>query len=254
MFDKELQVAKDIALMAGKIMLEYFDGDQQKEHKDDGTDVTIADKKINSMAIEELTKHFDYGIVGEEESTAEYGDGYRWFCDPIDGTKAFVMGVPTSMFSLGLVIDGQPVLGVAYSPFLDKLYYGVRGNGSYCNDKKLQVSKESGLEGNFVAITSHLEDVMQDPIYVENLIKMGARPNSFCGAVYKGCLVASGKFVGYSEPGTHAHDVAAIQVIIEEAGGKVTGLDGKPFDYTKPFRGVIASNEIVHEEILRALK
>lgn len=253
MFDKELQVAKNIALMAGKIMNEYFDGDQQKEHKADGSEVTIADTKINRMAIEELTKHFDYGIVGEEESTAEYGDGYRWFCDPIDGTKAFVMGIPTSMFSLGLVIDGQPVLGVTYDPCQDKLYYGVRGEGSYCNNKKLRVSSE-GLEGNFVGITSHLENVLQNPDYVKNLLNMGAKPNSSCGAVYKGCLVASGKFVGYSESGTHAHDIAAIQVIIEEAGGKVTGLDGKPLDYTKPFRGVVASNGITHEQILEALK
>lgn len=253
MFDKELQVAKNVAYLAGKIMLEYFDGDLQKEHKDDGTDVTIADKKINSMAIEELTKHFDYGIVGEEESTAEYGDGYRWFCDPIDGTKAFVMGVPTSMFSLGLVIDGQPVLGVAYSPFLDKLYYGVKGQGSFCNGSKIHVSKD-GLKGHFVAVNSKLDDIVDNPSYVKKLLDSGARPHSICGAVYNGCLVASGRFVGYSEPRTHAHDVAAIQVIIEEAGGKVTGPDGKSFDYTKPFRGLVASNGVVHEEILRALK
>lgn len=252
MFDKELQVAKNVAYLAGKIMLEYFDGDQQREHKDDGTEVTIADKKINSMAIEELTKHFDYGIVGEEESTAEYGSGYRWFCDPIDGTKAFVMGVPTSTFSLGLVIDGKPVLGVAYSPFLDKLYTAVKGQGSFCNGEPIKVS-EDDLNGHFVAVNSKLEDIVENPGYVKNLLNAGARPHSICGAVYNGCLVASGRFVGYSEPRTHAHDVAAIEVIIEEAGGKVTGLDGKPFDYTKPFRGLVASNGIVHDQILQAL-
>lgn len=253
MYEKELQIAKNVAHLAGKIMLEYFDGDQQKEDKDDGTEVTIADKKINSMVIEELTKHFDYGIVGEEESTAEYGDGYRWFCDPIDGTKAFVMGVPTAMFSLGLVQDGQPILGVTYNPFLDKLFYAVKNGGSFCNDEKLKVSDED-LNGSFVAVTSRVEEVAKNPGFVNNLSKSGAKPNSFSGAVYKSCLVAAGKFVAYSEPGTHAHDVAAIQVIIEEAGGKVTGLDGKSFDYTKPFRGVVVSNGKVHQQVLEALR
>ncbi len=107
MYTQELDVAKKISKQSGTIMLEYFDGDQQRKMKQDGSPVTVADTAINAMVIAELSKAFPGDIViGEEESTGGYGLGRRWFCDPIDGTKAFTWGVPTAMFSLGLVVDG----------------------------------------------------------------------------------------------------------------------------------------------------
>src|SRR5437868_351607 len=103
-YSKELNAANEIAFKAGKIMLEYFDGDQQVDTKSDNSPVTIADKLINSMVIEELAKHFpEDGVIGEEESTTDYGPGRKWFCDPIDGTIGYIWGTPTSMFSLALV-------------------------------------------------------------------------------------------------------------------------------------------------------
>lgn len=250
MFDKELEIAKNLAYLAGKIMLEYFDGDQQKEHKVDGSEVTIADKKINRMVIEELDKHFSDGIIGEEESTAGYGGGRRWFCDPIDGTKAYVQGLPTATFSLALVVEGKPVLGTVYDPFLDRLYYGQKGQGSFCNDKKLRVSAEN-IDGNFVGINNHFEKIIKDPKYFEMLVEMGAKTTPIHGTVYKGTLVARGKFVGFIEPGTNAHDVAAIQVIVEEAGGKITGVNGEILDYSQPFKHAIVSNGLVHDQLIQ---
>src|ERR1700733_14684688 len=103
-FKKELEVATAIAKEAGVIMLKYFEDDQQVELKKDKTHVTIAENLINSLAIERLSKAFpDDGIIGEEESTSDYGMGRKWFCDPIDGTAAYVRSTPTAMFSLALV-------------------------------------------------------------------------------------------------------------------------------------------------------
>lgn len=251
-YEKELLVAKTIAKQAGLIMRKYFNGDQQVEHKEDGSPVTIADKQINRLAIEELKKHFDDGVIGEEEVTAEYGMGRRWFCDPIDGTKAFVWGLPTAMFSLGLVIDGTPVLGVAYDPFLDMLYEAVSGGGSYCNGEHLRVSSKE-LAGGYVAVTSSIEKLIKQPEHAERLIKAGARLVTFSGAVYKSCLVARGRLVGYIEGGVNAHDMAAVQVIVEEAGGKVTGFDGVKLNYAKPFKAAIVSNGIGHEQLVRCV-
>jgi fructose-1,6-bisphosphatase/inositol monophosphatase family enzyme len=248
-FDRELQIAKVLALQAGEIMLAHFDGDQQVEIKKDNTPVTIADKLINDLVIEGLSKEFpDDGIIGEEKSTAEYGMGRKWLCDPIDGTKAYVCGVPTSMFSLGLVIDGRPVLGVAYDPFLKKLYRAVVGEGSFCNDKKLQVSSLP-LKGSIVAVTSTAEKMKTLP-YIDTLQKEGARLASFSGALYKGTLVARGKFSAYLEGGVNAHDMAALELFVTEAGGKVTSLAGKQLDYSKPFKGAIVSNGVVHQKIV----
>lgn len=253
MYEDELRIAKNIAKLAGDIMLEYFDGDQQLDHKADGSVVTIADTKINSLVIEELSKHFNDGVIGEEESTTEYGLGRKWFCDPIDGTKAFVIGVPTAMFSLALVIDGKPTMGVAYDPFLDRLYWATREEGSYCNDKKLQVANKD-IAGNYIMVTSNVEKTLEEASQVKKLAELKAKATSLPGAVFKSCLVALGRAVGYVEAEVNAHDMAAVEVIVEEAGGLVTGYDGKKLDYSKPFKGAVVSNSKIHTEFIDCLK
>ena len=253
-YSRELEVAKAIAEKAGKTMLEYFDADQKMARKLDDSPVTIADTLVNTMVIQELKKAFpEDGVIGEEESTSDYGMGRMWFCDPIDGTKAYTWGVPTAMFSLGLVVDGIPVMGVAYDPFLDKLYSGVKGHGSVCNGQSLKVSSHD-LANGLIAVTSRVESISAGSKHVKYLLAGGARLITFNGAVYKATLVAKGRTAGYVEDGVNAFDVAAINVIVEEAGGKVTGLDGKPIDYSKPFKGVIVSNGVVHDDILKALR
>ncbi len=253
-YSKELEVAQAVARQAGVIMKKYFfSQDQDIKIKDDGSPVTIADTAINRMVIEELQKNFDDGIIGEEESTAEYGLGRRWFCDPIDGTKAFVWGVPTSMFSLGLVIDGVPQFGVIYDPYLDLFFWGAKGEGSYCNEQKLEV-KNATLSGERVAITSTAHRIIDKPELAKKLLAEKVDIVLCSGAVFKSSLVAKGKLVAYIEAGVGAHDMAAVQVIIEEAGGKVTGFGGELLNYSKPFKGAVVSNGIVHEQLIEMLK
>jgi len=249
-YSKELTVAKRIALRAGEIILEYFDGDQDMQKKEDGSPVTKADILVNELVITELSKSFpEDGIIGEEKSTTDYGLGRKWLCDPIDGTVGFVWGTPTAMFSLALVIDGVPVLGIAYDAFLKRMYEGVVEQGSFCNAVKLQVS-EKELPGGHVAVTSDVTKI-RSIAYVEKLQKAGAYLPVFSGAVYKSCLIARGKFEGYIEDGVGAHDMAAMQVIVGEAGGKITGIHGNRLDYSKPFKGAIVSNGKIHAELVK---
>ncbi len=250
-YKKELEIAKNIAKEAGPIMLKYFDADQEVKIKEDNSQVTIADKLINSLVIERLKNAFpEDGVIGEEESNTEYGTGRKWFCDPIDGTMAFIWGTPTAMFSLALVVDGTPALGVAYDPFLDRLYEAVVGQGSFCNGLPLKVSKK-GLEDGLIAVTSNINKIMKKPNHLVSLSEKGVRFAVFSGAVYKACLVAKGKAEAYIEDGVNAHDIAAVQVIVEEAGGKVTNKGGEKLDYTKPFKGALVSNKIVHDEMVK---
>lgn len=252
-YEKELQVARDIARKAGDIMLHYFDGDQQRVIKSDGSPVTIADTSINSLVIAELAKEFpEDGVIGEEESNTEYGMGRKWFCDPIDGTKAFTWGIPTAMFSLALVVDGRPVVGVAYDPFLNRMYTGIVGQGSSCNDQKLSVNND-GLDGGIVAMTSSVTEIVTNPVYVQKLRNAGSQLALFSGAVYKSVLVARAKTVGYFESKVNAHDMAAVEVIVAEAGGKVTGFAGEQLNYSKPFKGAVVSNGLVHDELLSSI-
>lgn len=249
-YKKELLVAKKIAYASGRVMRRYFlANDQGKEIKKDNSLVTVADKKINSLVIKEISRNFDDGVIGEEKSSTKYGMGRRWFCDPIDGTKAFVWGTPTAMFSLALVVDGKPVLGVAYDPFLDMLYEAVQGCGSYCNRKRIHVS-DKGLSGEHVAVTSSLRKVLKNFRPISSLIREGVRVATFSGAVYKACLVARGKFVGYFEAGVNAHDMAAVHVIVKEAGGKCTRYDGTEPDYSAPFKSAVISNRKVHKKLV----
>ena len=249
-YEKELLVAKEIASEAGKIMLHYFNKDQRVQIKTDGSPVTIADTTINKLVIEKLKTVFpDDGVIGEEESTTEYGKGRKWFCDPIDGTIGYTVGLPTAMFSLSLVIDGNATLGVAYDPFLKRLFYAVRGQGAFCNDKMLYVS-DTNLKNGAITITSNAHRIWDRSTIIDAIVYSTERVLCFNGAVYKSCLVATGNTVAYIEEGVNAHDMAAVHVIIEEAGGKVTGLDGKEYDYTKPFKGTIVSNGTVHDELV----
>ena len=252
-YEKEMVVAQDVARIAGKIMLEHFDGDQQTEYKEDGGPVTVADKKINSMVIDELTFKFpEYGVVGEEESTTGYGMGTKWFCDPIDGTIAYTWGVPTSMFSLGLVVDGEPQMGVAYDPYLDRMYTAVRGEGSFCNGDEIKVSDLS-LDKGIVATTADSKRISRGVPYIQSLAETSTHLATFSGAVYKATQVGKGRFVGYIEEMVNGHDMAAVELIVEEAGGKVTGLDGQKLNYIKPFKGAVVSNGKVHQELLDLL-
>ncbi len=249
-YTHELEAARSIAKKAGLVMLEYFDGDQQTEMKNDGSPVTVADKLINSMVIAELAKTFPADIViGEEESTGDYGMGRRWFCDPIDGTKAYTWGTPTAMFSLGLVVDGQPVMGVTYDPFLDKMYWAEIGHGAFCNDESLRVSSLN-LEKGILAIASNAREIRHELGWLDRIFEMNVQTATFSGAVYESVLAARGKFVGYTERLVNGHDMAAAQVIITEAGGRVTDMNGNAYDYSKPFKGTIVSNGVVHDELV----
>lgn len=251
-YSKELRVAKKLAKQAGKIMLKYFDADQSVEFKADRSVVTIADKLINDMVIDVLVKKFpEDGIIGEEKSTAEYGLGRKWFCDPIDGTAGYTYGVPTSAFSLGLVVDGKPMLGVTYDPYLKRLYYGIRGKGSFCNGKRLQVSGDDLKDGR-MGVTGGVKQLLALRC-LPLLIESGAKIACFSGAVSKCSLIARGRLVGYIE-NVCPHDIAASQVIVEEAGGIVTGMNGEVLDYSKPFNGALISNGKVHAQLLDIIK
>lgn len=241
-------MSASIAKEAGIIMRKYFEEDQQMERVVGKGPVTIADKMINSLVIERLKSAFPAdGVVGEEESTAEYGMGRRWVCDPIDGTAAYVWGVPTSMFSLALVIDGKPIVGVAYDPFLDRMYTGVVGEQSKCNGVPIKVSGKDLTTGVF-AVSGSVTSLNKSK-YFQRMIDDKVWMACFSGAVYKCCLIAQGKFVGHAD-GVNPHDIAASHVIVVGAGGKVTAFDGSELDYSKPFKGAIISNGVTHEKIM----
>ena len=250
-----LDFAKGLAYEAGDIMREYFDPKaQRKQIKPDGSPVTIADLEINRLVIRRVAEQFpNDGVVGEEESTDVYGsDKHLWVCDPIDGTAAFTWGVPTAMFSLAMLVYGRPEIGVAYEPVTDRLYWAVRGHGAYVNGKPIRVNADSLATGT-LAISSTMTDLYGNPYYQE-LYQRGVAMAPIYGTVFSAASIADGRLIGNITSSAKNHDIAAGQVIIDEAGGMITDLAGKPLDYTRPFKGFIISNGVVHDELLACVR
>ncbi len=255
-YDKELEFAQNLALEAGKVMLEWFKKGTTKEWKHDTTPVTEADIAINRMVIERIAASFPAdNVLGEEESA--HNGGFRtWVCDPIDGTVPFAHGLPISTFVIALVIDGAPVLGVVYDPFLDRLFYAVAGHGAFVNTTPIRVSsgalKNSVVDATGFSLKGNM--VGRDPNFIYELHNRGCIVTTAWSSVITSMLVANGQYAAILTSSPYPHDGATSKIIVEEAGGKVTDLFGNDQRYDQPTKGFVASNGVVHDELLALLK
>ena len=252
--DELLKWAEQFARDAGKIMREYFElTDKQTEIKDNDTPVTIADKKINDMLIARVAADFpEHGVLGEEAS--DHADRQKlWVCDPIDGTPGFIYGVPTAMLSLAFVVDGVPQVAVMYEPLLDRMYTAVKGNGAHLNGTSIHVSTQNTLQNASLGTSGGTKQILQHEGLFSAIVAANTRSVFVFGNVFKGSLVARGRIDGFIFPGRSAHDIAAEKLIVEEAGGKVTDLDGNEQRYDGKIRGAIVSNGLVHDELVKLL-
>jgi len=253
----ELEFAKKLAHDAGEIMRKNFDQTDISHYKSDDTIVTKADTEINQMVIDRVRAEYpDHGVYGEEKSF-DRDRKNLWVCDPIDGTKMFTLGFPLSVFSLALVINGKPQLGVIYDPWIDKIYTAVKGQGAYCNNVPIKVNS-STLGDHATVINYSISRNSPYDIYgmLTGLSRNGNNISIIGSVAHGGVAVANGAFVADIFTGTTNHnvDVAAVKVIIEEAGGKVTDLFGEDQRYDGDIKGAIASNGIVHDELVQIFK
>ncbi len=236
-------------------MLENFGLGTKKEWKSDNTPITKADREINSLLIKEVKENFPgHRILAEEESYLEGDNSYVWVCDPLDGTIPFSYGIPISTFSLALTKNGESVRGVIYDPFQDRLYSAAKNEGAYLNGRRTYVSKKSQLKqaaGEYEMFDRAKYDVSQ---LVGFLVNEGAKLLQLCSIVYPSALVAAGEIDFTIFPHTSAHDMAAVKIIVEEAGGKVTDIFGEDQRYDTETNGFIASNGILHEKLVKLSK
>ncbi|PID98824.1 hypothetical protein CSA80_03890 [Candidatus Saccharibacteria bacterium] len=256
-YQEYLEFATSLALEAGEIMHKYFGADSGPRFKHDNSVVTIADEEINDLVIRRVKQTYpDHDINGEEASN-QNGSKYVWVCDPIDGTAKFAAQVPVSVFSLALVIDGKPEVGVIYAPFNDHMYTAVIGQGAFMNGRPIKVnskklSDRAELNVDWWASNDHdVIKVVREIVYSE-----GSYATSIGSTTHASALVARGEFVASVFPGTKGKnvDIAAAKVIVEEAGGKVTDLFGNEQRYDQDIRGSICSNGVVHDEIVKSMK
>lgn len=220
----------------------------KKQWKGNGTPVTATDLKINRMVIEQVKKHFPgHDVLGEEQSHRPNKGKYLWVCDPLDGTIPFSHGLPTCVFSLALVYDGKPIVGVIYDPFMDRLVYAEKGKGAFLNGKKTKVNKRG----------MHLSALNWESNRSVAALKKKFKtcfPFSLFSVIYGGMLVATGELVASLYTWDYAHDVASLKIIVEEAGGKVTDRNGNQQRYDGKINGALISNGVVHKDLLKFSK
>ncbi len=243
-----------LAREAGIIIKKNFAFGMKKRWKNDETPITVTDTTINKLVTDAVKREYPtYGLIAEEGSMYS-GQDYIWICDPLDGTIAFSHGIPAGTFMLALVVKGKSILGVVYDPFMGHLYYAEKGHGAFLNGKPISVSKTGVMSNSVVGLLMWKRAPYRLRGLFDKLLDLGIRDVRIPAVGYMDMLVASGEFVASIFPGENLWDVAAPQIIVEEAGGRFTDLFGKEIDYTKQIRGTLASNGILHDELVKLVQ
>lgn len=242
--------AISLALRAGEIMLENFSLGMKKQWKDDNTPLTVTDTTVNDLVIKELSKNFpDHSLLGEEASRMQNSD-YVWVCDPVDGTVPFSHGYPAFMFSLALTKFGESILGVLYDPVLKRMFFAEKNKGAFLNGNKIRVSESQSFKNAMVNLDTDVR-----LIDLRNkLIDRDTYTTTFYAATYGASLVACGEFIASVYEYDKPWDGAAVKIIVEEAGGKVTDVLGEEQRYDKPINGLVATNGFMHGELIKIIK
>jgi myo-inositol-1(or 4)-monophosphatase len=249
----ETGAAVDAALAGGRILSRWFGRAGPVRLKSPRDPVTRADG-ASERAIRRLLHHRfpRIGFVGEESGATETGPDGRWIVDPLDGTIAFVAGLPTFGVSIALERAGRLEVGVLLFPRLRELFVAERGRGAWLNGRRLHVSRTSAMIRCVVSLW-HEPRLWRDDRMRRRVARVGAEVRSVAmfGACFSLAYVAAGRLDAYWERRAHAWDVAAGALLVQEAGGRVTGGAGQPFDVNEP--SIVASNGRIHDRVVSLL-
>lgn len=229
----------------------------QVSRKGPGDFVSLADHRAENILRESLEKaRPDFGFVMEESGIIEAKDGeHRWHIDPLDGTTNFLHGIPHFCVSLGLERSGTLIAGVIHDPAKDELFIAERGKGAFVNNRRLRVSGRIDVVDGVFATGIPTISKSNHPAYLKKLANVMARSSGIRrmgAAALDLAYVAAGRCDGYWEDGLQSWDMAAGIVMIREAGGFVSDLQGK--DAMMESRSVVCGNETMHKILLGMVK
>ncbi len=266
-YQRELRVAIDLAREAGAAILEHYEGPlniEQKNYADDVEPVTQADKIANELIVNRLASEFpNDGILAEEsvDTKTRLGKSRVWMVDPLDGTSGFIAGNGDFAVQIGLVEDGQCVVGVVYQPLTGVLYRAVIDEDSWIETRdreteRANVSAKTSIESmRLAASRAHRSPRMNKVVSV-----LGFREEIRRGSVgIKIGLLVEQQCDAYIHlsPRTKQWDTCAPQLILTEAGGRITDLFGSPLSYNvadvQNRNGLVASNGVSHDFIIDTL-
>jgi myo-inositol-1(or 4)-monophosphatase len=253
----ERRVAIDAARAAGALLRDALADPRHVSFKGMPTNlVTEMDARVERLVSDALQAAFpDDAMLGEEGGARAGTSGRRWIVDPLDGTTNYAHGLPVFAVSIALEVGGHVMLGVVYDPNRDELFVAERGDGSWLGDRRLAVSATPTLNESLIAtgfpynVRETADNTAREfaafTLRAQGVRRMGS-------AVIYLAYVAAGRIDGYWELRLGAWDVAAGALLVEEAGGRVTALDGRPLDLDAP--ALLATNGSIHDEMLDVLK
>src|SRR5690606_13833852 len=249
----ELETALAAARAAAEIARRWFRGTFDVTTKADLTPVTRADVECEQAIRGIILERFpDHGFYGEETGLTEEESPNLWLVDPIDGTKAFVRGYPFFSTQIALVRDGVPVLGVSSAPLFGELAWAEAGAGAWLDGERVHVSAIDRLEAAALS-TGNLKSLARSEGWnrLGEIVRGVDRIRGY-GDFYHYHLLASGRIDAVVESDVAVLDVAALSVIVREAGGVFTDLNGAPVGLGT--RSVLAANPALHGTLLEKLR
>jgi histidinol-phosphatase len=250
MYENELSFANELADEADRIALSYFRGSFEVREKADRTPVTEADVTIERAIRAAVQARFPGDGVLGEEGGSEGDASRRWIVDPIDGTKNFADGVQLWATLIALAVEDVPVVGVVSMPAIGERYEAARGIGARLNGEVIRVSRTDSVSRAFV-LFGGMVDWLDGPNAhgVQQLMSEARRTRGF-GDAWAHMLVARGSADVMVERELNTWDWAAVEVVVEEAGGAMSQLDGSPLAHGM---SVLSTNGVLHDDVVGRL-
>jgi len=247
-----------LAKEAGKILKDGFGKQHEVKMKGIIDLVTEIDKQSEEYLIEQIHKsHPQDAITGEESGTHNgHSKSGSWLIDPLDGTLNYAHGVPIFTVSIAYAVDGQVEMGAVYDPMQDECFSAVRGQGAFLNGKKIEVSSVEEMVGAMLCtgfpydVHTSEEDNLN---YFSSFVKSSQAVRRLGSAALDLCYVAAGRLDGFWELSLNAWDIAAGMLIVEEAGGVVSKMNGAPLTLEPPL-SIVASNPSLHPQMMRIIE
>jgi myo-inositol-1(or 4)-monophosphatase len=249
------EVAAAIAHEAGSLLRYYFERRVTFEMKGEYDLVTEADKASEKLVVERLKQHFpDHAVVAEEGGGQETASEYRWYVDPLDGTTNFAHSYPVWNVTLALEKSGELIAGVVFNPNRDELFTAERGAGAFLNGNRIHVSKAKRVADSLLCtgFPNHNRAVNPNIHYFHELAMSAHGVRRSGSAAVDLADTACGRLDGFWEIGLSPWDMAAGILLVEEAGGICTTMDGAPHQLKSPH--VLTDNGLIHEELLGVFK
>jgi histidinol-phosphatase len=247
-----LDFSVDIARGAGEITLRYFRKKFETRLKGKDNFVTQADTEAENFLRSKISERFpEDAIIGEEGGESAGASPRRWIIDPIDGTYAFVHGVPFYGVLLGLEIEEEPAIGVINMPALDEIAYAARGLGCFWNGERAHVSQTRALEDALLLSTDFGSCARYGFGAAADELQRRASMRRTWGDCYGYILVATGRADVMLDPAMNIWDSAALLPIVEEAGGRFADWQGQR---TIRSGNALATNGLLFDEVMRVIR